>query len=157
RWHYRINGRDVGPVEFATLEQMAGEERLFADDEIRPEGSSEWVKAQSVPGLFPESADEGDLDSMLSGEFAAATPQVRTIRSDACYCRTRTEELGPMPFDKLVGLARKGRIGRRDQVRIGAHGSWVEARSVTGLFDEAKKASIPPVESIPAPAVASES
>ncbi|MFO1092599.1 MAG: DUF4339 domain-containing protein [Planctomycetaceae bacterium] len=140
RWHYRINGRDVGPVDFATLQQMASEERLFVDDEIRPEDSEEWVAAQTVPGLFAESADEGDLDSMLSGEFAAPAAPVRTIGSDACYCRTRTEELGPMSFERLAGLARTGRLGRRDQVRIGAQANWVEARSVAGLFEEPKKA-----------------
>lgn len=151
RWHYRINGRDVGPVDFATLHQMASEERLFLDDEIRPEDSEEWVRAQTVPGLFAESADEGDLDSMLSGEFAATAPQVRTIGSDACYCRIRAEELGPIPFDKLVGLARTGRLGRRDQVRIGVHAQWVEARSVAGLFDESKKAAPVPTPSVAAP------
>lgn len=140
RWHYRISGRDLGPVDFATLQQMANEERLFFNDEIRPEDSDEWVQAETVPGLFPESADVDDLDSMLSGGDTASAP----AGPDACYCRTRSEELGPMSFAKLVSLARTGRLGRRDQVRIGAQSNWVEARSVQGLFEDIKQSAPEP-------------
>lgn len=144
RWHYRIHGRDVGPVDFATLQLMAREERLFVEDEIRDETSQDWVTAGLVPGLFPTSADADDLSTMLSDSDMPAASEDRIDPEDACFCRTRTEELGPMRYDRLIGLARTGRLGRRDQVRIGAQGQWVEARSVVGLFDvPVKSASVP--------------
>jgi hypothetical protein len=135
-------------VDFATLQVMAKEERLFVDDEIRDESSQEWISAGTVAGLFPEAADEDDLSSMLSDADMPAADEDRADSDDLCYCRTRTEELGPMPFAKLVSLARMGKIGRRDQVRIGAQGQWVEARSVASLFDE-------PVKPAPQPSAAS--
>jgi hypothetical protein len=139
RWHYRFQGRDIGPVDFATLRLMAKEDRLSIDQEVRDDSSPEWVSAGSVAGLFPESADADDLTAMLSDGDIPARQEDRTDFEDACYCRTRTEELGPMRFEKLVALARNGRIARRDQVRIGARGQWVEARSVAGLFEEPVK------------------
>ncbi|MBL8849794.1 MAG: DUF4339 domain-containing protein [Planctomycetaceae bacterium] len=134
RWHYRIEGRDLGPVEFATLQVMAAEERLFFDDEIRSEESDQWVSAETVPGLFPEAADEDDLSSMLGDPDTESVPQDRENGLEGCYCRTRTEELGPMSQGQLLRLARQGRLAPRDQVRLGANADWVEARSVPGLF-----------------------
>jgi hypothetical protein len=118
---------------------MAKEERLFVDDEIRDESSTQWVSAGTVSGLFPEAADEDDLSSMLSDGDMPAAAEDRADSDDLCFCRTRTEELGPMPFAHLLTLARTGRLGRRDQIRIGTRGEWVEARSVAGLFEEPVK------------------
>lgn len=117
---------------------MAKEERLFAEDEIRPEDSDQWVLAQTVPGLFSESADEDDLSSLLesAGESTSADSDSDAAKVSGWYCRTRTDELGPMPFGRLVGLARNGKLARRDQVRQGVQGTWVEARSIDGLFEE---------------------
>src|SRR5688572_25163132 len=98
RWHYRVDGRDVGPVDLATLQQMASDDRLLGADEIRSENSAEWVRAETVSGLFPQAAEDGDLDSMLSGELAQVAGPVRVAASSSCYCRTRSEELGPMSF-----------------------------------------------------------
>jgi hypothetical protein len=142
RWHYRIHGRDVGPVDFSTLQVMAQEERLFVDDEIRPEESDQWVAAETVAGLFPESADADDLQSMLAEADTLRAHEDRENWRDACFCRTRSEELGPMSFDKLIGLARTGRLARRDQVRLGTQGEWIEARSVDGLFADPKRSTI---------------
>lgn len=126
-------------MDFATLQVMAKEERLFVDDEIRDESSPQWMTAGTVAGLFPEAADEDDLSSMLSNADMPSAGEDRADSDDLCYCRTRSEELGPMPFAKLVSLARMGKIGRRDQVRMGAQGQWTEARSVAGLFEEPAK------------------
>lgn len=193
RWYYRLRDQEIGPVDFATLQLLAAEQRLSCDDQLRSDGSDEWVVAGSLPGLFADAATPDDLDSLLGNEasdgpdsagapvtpadlsamladaaaapphdiatpaafdalaamLATDAPSSRGAQSgwrDACYCRTRTDELGPMPFDQLVELARNGGLAPRDQVRLGHHAEWFEARSIVGLFAPGEMDQAPPVE-----------
>lgn len=164
RWHFRIDGHDAGPVEFAELQQLAAELQLLGHHEVRAEDSDRWVPVATVPSLLPDPADEDDLASMLADNDTNGAAEDRADEHDLasmlaqhgtngeaedraqsaknCYFRVHMQQMGPMPFEMLVGLARLGRLGRHDQVRIGDDSEWVEAHSVAGLFGEATAAPI---------------
>ncbi|HUY87633.1 MAG TPA: DUF4339 domain-containing protein [Pirellulales bacterium] len=50
------------------------------------------------------------------------------------YCLAFGIELGPMARDDLAQLASSGQLSPDSQVREGAAGAWVAARTVAGLF-----------------------
>ena len=52
RWHYQRGGQEHGPVTTADLRLLADSERLQPTDMVRQEGTTKWVPAGSVKGLF---------------------------------------------------------------------------------------------------------
>ena len=57
------------------------------------------------------------------------------------YYKSNDQEHGPYGFDVIVQLVGDGSLTRRDQLRRGENGNWVEAGSVVGLFPELEEAS----------------
>jgi len=53
-WHYTQNKTPHGPVSEAELKQLAQRGELLADSLVWREGMSEWVRAETIHGLFPE-------------------------------------------------------------------------------------------------------
>jgi hypothetical protein len=51
-YHYSKNGQAEGPVSEAQLRQMAAAGKLAPTDMVWAQGSSAWVPAGNVPGLF---------------------------------------------------------------------------------------------------------
>ena len=60
--------------------------------------------------------------------------------SNEWYCRIMGDQWGPMSAQELLAVARRGRLTRDDLVRQGAHGTWVRAEVVKGLFNNAELA-----------------
>lgn len=56
QWILRVNDREYGPVELATLREWQREGRVIATNEIRRADSAEWQLAGAVPELFPPRA-----------------------------------------------------------------------------------------------------
>ncbi len=52
-WYYAKEGRQHGPVSSSQLRQLASSGQLLPDDLVFREGSSNWVAASTVSGLFP--------------------------------------------------------------------------------------------------------
>ena len=52
RWRYVRNGQECGPVTTADLRLLADQERLLPTDKVCKDGSTQWVAAGSVKGLF---------------------------------------------------------------------------------------------------------
>lgn len=52
-WYYVVNGEQVGPVPFAELKAAATGGKLTAATLVWQEGTSDWVAARTVAGLFP--------------------------------------------------------------------------------------------------------
>jgi hypothetical protein len=46
------------------------------------------------------------------------------------------EEIGPVTFEILITLARKGEVGRESLIKKYPNGEWVLAGKVKGLFDK---------------------
>jgi len=55
-WHYASAGRQIGPVSFAELRQLASRGALQFNDPVWSEGMSDWTEAANVPGLFVKTA-----------------------------------------------------------------------------------------------------
>jgi len=54
--------------------------------------------------------------------------------SENWYCKILGMEMGPMSFDDLVQLAKRGNLRHDHPVRDGAHGDWAPAGTVEGLL-----------------------
>ena len=52
RWFCRVLGEELGPLEFRNLREMVQAGTLREDDRVRRELAREWVRADSVIGLF---------------------------------------------------------------------------------------------------------
>jgi hypothetical protein len=53
-WHYAKNNQKVGPVSAADLKQLAANGELTQTDLIWKEEWTEWKRADSIKGLFPQ-------------------------------------------------------------------------------------------------------
>ena len=52
-WYYVVNGTQTGPVTLAALKEAAAAKKLSPVDLVWQEGTSDWVPASTVAGLFP--------------------------------------------------------------------------------------------------------
>jgi len=58
RWFCKVLDREMGPLGFEDLAELARSGTLAGGDPVRPEGSDEWTAAQEVAGLFASSENE---------------------------------------------------------------------------------------------------
>jgi GYF domain 2 len=147
RWYYRFFDQEIGPFDFQGLQALAAEGTIGKEDVVRTDTARAWVKARSIANLFPQSVSEDDLTVMLASQQSAAapapTPAARrpvSDRQDACYCLVMGRELGPMSFEELGDLARKGELTPQHKVRLHAGMNWIEAGSIVGLFESESSA-----------------
>lgn len=54
QWFVAHNGQQLGPFEPAQIKQMAASSQIRLDTLLWKEGMSNWVAAQTIPGLFPQ-------------------------------------------------------------------------------------------------------
>ncbi|GAB4139404.1 MAG: hypothetical protein Tsb009_08300 [Planctomycetaceae bacterium] len=134
-WYYKSQGQEQGPVPFDTISEMAQTGRLDPADEVRDSKSMNWMRADSIVGLFPEPEELTSLDELdFSFEEASTpntSPSVKSVSdaADGWFYQSLGQELGPMPFEELCGLAESGALTSDDLVRDGATKDWVPARS----------------------------
>lgn len=141
RWYYRFFDQEIGPFDFQGLQALAADGTIGKEDVVRTDQARAWVKARSIPNLFSRPAGEEDLTAMLASQEDAApspkpaAPRPVSEREDACYCLVMGRELGPMSFEELGDLARKGELTPQHKVRLHAGMNWIEAGSIVGLFE----------------------
>jgi len=58
RWFCKVLGREMGPLGFEDLVELARSGTLTEGDPVRREGSDDWAAAGEVAGLFASSEDE---------------------------------------------------------------------------------------------------
>jgi hypothetical protein len=135
QWHYRVLNQVLGPVDFEGLFDLVMEGNLRPDDDVRESGQTEWQRADSLVGLFPD-----DIYEVSAPEVTAATAaatQTNDAAEDAdWYFKMDDQELGPVTFERLMQLAQGGRLQKTDPIRLTRLGSWMEAGSMVGLFPE---------------------
>jgi hypothetical protein len=74
KWFYLADGQPAGPIDSATLKQLATTGRLKPTDKVRREDMVEWYEAKQVKGLFaPEQSQP--MASPKTGAPTAAEPQ----------------------------------------------------------------------------------
>ncbi|MDA1016043.1 MAG: GYF domain-containing protein [Planctomycetota bacterium] len=58
-WFCRIQGKEYGPIDDATLVQWVTERRLLAENEVRKGDAGDWFTVQSVPDLAKHATGRG--------------------------------------------------------------------------------------------------
>ncbi len=58
QWFCEVLGQEIGPVGFREMVEMVRAGTLKEDDRIRRDGTSEWIRAQEVIGLFRAATKE---------------------------------------------------------------------------------------------------
>lgn len=56
RWHYQLNGFELGPVPATEILRLVRKGRLAADTPVRPEGEGAWSTAELLGGRDREAA-----------------------------------------------------------------------------------------------------
>ncbi len=59
----RVEGKEYGPVDFDTLREWLEEGRLIPDNEVRHPPENDWVRAASIPELFPPARESEPADT----------------------------------------------------------------------------------------------
>ncbi|MCH8830847.1 MAG: DUF4339 domain-containing protein, partial [Planctomycetes bacterium] len=92
-WYYRVEGREQGPVSFESITGFVQSGAIGREDEIRNGGTSAWMAADSVVGLFPEPQELSDLGD-LQFTFEESSPAARTEPA-----QVQTAALSPVPTE----------------------------------------------------------
>lgn len=89
KWYRTVAGKDVGPIDAATLVALAASGDIHPDEMIWRNGLEEWVPAKKVKGLkFPDttpivSVIEPEFDATESGVFQT-TQESRLMTCPDC-------------------------------------------------------------------------
>jgi hypothetical protein len=88
QWFYMKGDLKRGPVDTATLRQLAASGELTPTDRIWREGLSGWVRASQAKGLFPEPLPAREQDEYGAAATAGAVAQRQPAREErACpFC-----------------------------------------------------------------------
>lgn len=131
QWLYQADGRDIGPVSFSELQDLAASGRVTPDSEVRSISSFSWQRASHVKGLNFEPADGASNVALpkSNGDIETTAGQM-----DQWYCRVGGLDLGPLTFDELLDLAKTQQISVDDDVRFGAEGKWRRVGSIGRLM-----------------------
>ncbi|MFM9962599.1 MAG: DUF4339 domain-containing protein [Planctomycetaceae bacterium] len=70
-WFCRILGSVLGPLSWDELSAMAREQSLISNDFVRQGREGEWIKANSVEGLFPRVRTDPPQPTAASGDQTA--------------------------------------------------------------------------------------
>jgi len=81
RWFCRVLGREMGPLGFEDLVEMARSGTLAGGDPVRAERTDQWIAAREVPALFASSESEpADISSARGPLADAATQPIHAAR-----------------------------------------------------------------------------
>lgn len=112
RWYYKLLGQEMGPATTEEILEQIQSGSLHHDDLIKDGPRGNWLALEKA------------------APFAAAVAAMRP--QPEWYCRVLGQELGPMLFDELEGMARSGALNADDEVRHGAE-DWMRADRTRGL------------------------
>ena len=65
QWFLRVEGREYGPADLATLHEWKDDGRVLSQNEARLDGSPQWIRAGEIPGLFVSDRIESALEPSL--------------------------------------------------------------------------------------------
>ncbi len=68
-WFYKLMGKEVGPVSSKQIRQAAADRRIQPDTLLRREGSSVWVSADKIRGLFTAEGIPSAAGPVISGDM----------------------------------------------------------------------------------------
>ena len=98
-WYYAKDGKQEGPIGMAQLSQLAASGRLGPKDMVFKTGTTDWVEASTVAGLFPVAPPAVEASFALAEEKGAGAP----ARSQQARARVERDEDEPRPRFKRAG------------------------------------------------------
>ncbi|HVJ86663.1 MAG TPA: hypothetical protein VM452_13520 [Caulifigura sp.] len=107
-WYWKSNGRIRGPLVTEELEAIVLNRRLQDADQVRLDGSEEWLSAAEIHGMFSGRSESPAATAAKLLETAAARRlQGGTSGSDSAGARglSRLAGIGGSLIDRLVELA----------------------------------------------------
>ena len=112
-WYYKLLGQELGPVTADEIVQL--------------------IKGGTLQGADSICSGEQGVWSSLNEAPQFATTLAEMLPRSEWYYRILGQELGPITFEELQQLAKAGRVGADDEVRIGSDEPWTKARHRRGL------------------------
>jgi hypothetical protein len=114
-WFYRHDGYEFGPVDLDGLAELAQVELLLPEDTVRLPGSSVWVRAREVPGVFSTGSegssfsDESTYDDSSFDDLDSESAPPAGIHTDSSRSPRPDEEMPatlPPPSPQLQSAPR---------------------------------------------------
>jgi hypothetical protein len=75
-WYFKELGRDLGPVVFGELRNLAASGRVVADTRVRHVKATDWIRAGDIAGLIPVAAASPPPIPMARPVAVTAMPNV---------------------------------------------------------------------------------
>lgn len=83
QWIIRVQGKDYGPADLATLHEWKSEGRVLASNPARLSTTDNWKTAAEIPGLFqaqpPVQVESRDQGSPITDRKSQSRPPTRNI------------------------------------------------------------------------------
>ncbi|WP_397569484.1 GYF domain-containing protein [Schlesneria sp. T3-172] len=130
-WHYKLFGDEFGPVSVETLIELAANQTLSPDDEVRAGVRGSWRRADSITQLAGHFSSVATLPAAPVATRGRAT---ESSDSQGWYYKLFGNEFGPVSFDELIELAKNQTLSVNDDVRFGEGGVWRRAGSIGKLM-----------------------
>ena len=134
RWYYEQHGDRCGPVAFEELGQLAVSGQIQPDNLVWKLGMPEWLSAEQVGGLFPQS-----VSPPPSASEDVRPPQVPPaaagfVTDERWHYEQEGERCGPVSFEELRHLAATGQIQADNLTWKRGMAEWTPAGQINGLF-----------------------
>jgi hypothetical protein len=118
QWFYRLFGQEFGPISREGLEELSANGTLGSLDEVRAEGSREWVSLDQALSSVSVATAVAEKPSTTDRHTSSADEE------PVWYYEFMGEEMGPTSFNELLHFAEIGQLTADDQVKFGADGKW---------------------------------
>jgi hypothetical protein len=139
QWIIRVDGKEYGPADVATLREWKAEGRVLPANEARPADGSTWEEAQAIPGLFEPTPPP--VQPVAAPRFGAAVstknilPETFAIytRGFFKYLGLTLLVLGPSVCAQLTGAFVEATPGPNPSVRTLVAGAFALCMLLLGL------------------------
>ena len=124
RWHYRISGKEFGPVSLDLVKILVAAGTIAPDDEVRDEKNINWILACSA----------AELRGRIATPVSELVAERRAVR-DEWYCRGAFGDVGPLAMSDLIQLAADGALLPDEEVKAWADDYWRQICSIRRLAE----------------------
>lgn len=130
KFFVRIRGKIMGPFAMDQLISLKSRGRLQEDHEVSSD-RRQWQAASQLEGLFHQSSAK----STVGASSALGEGDGNGAKSTQWFYTQGDAQEGPVPFEKLKKLCRKGELKEHDLVWHEGLDDWIEVAEVAGLWD----------------------
>lgn len=148
QWYYVQDGKRLGPVEFASVNELYQNGILKEADYVWKKGLANWIKIQDAPEFSLKSNEEAPVQTIPptieTFNIANADRQKKTFFIKTGADRGGSEaEYGPFSIELLIRLFEEKRINGKTLVFTQGMSSWQFLAEIEGYEDVFHEA--PPV------------